>query len=225
MSQPQASAIQDAPAPATAAAPASQIPHTTTTTPPPTLWSNLKYFSAPSGSSSSLPPPPTSDPVPTASELKTTFLSPNRPPTGPDAPLLTSAARARLYPSAPRKIYTTLRLRLRFADLSQLEATFSTSATLSDVFEMLAHSLEIPAEAEEAILWQRLPKREWTKSDKKVALKELGWVPNAVVEVRWKERQARVKSELRSEAREVPVAKWEEGGEAKGKEEAKKVCL
>ncbi|EPQ28127.1 uncharacterized protein PFL1_04454 [Pseudozyma flocculosa PF-1] len=214
MSQQPAPASSDlAQPPPTASASSSAVP-----------WSEVRYFHPPSGTTSSIPPPPSTDPEPTASELKSTFLSSSRPPTGPDAPLLTAAARARLYPPKPRKTYTSIRLRLRFPDRSMLEALLPVSATIADVFALLQHHLDpavAAAAGSQAVLWQTMPRTEWrdTERDRSVRLDSLGWAPNALVNVKWTDdatmnRSSWLKDELRNAAAPVPVPSWDEAASA-----------
>ncbi|CDS00324.1 uncharacterized protein SPSC_00816 [Sporisorium scitamineum] len=182
----------------------------------------IRVFLPPSTTSPSIIPPPSDDDLkPSPEELKSAFRSTLLQRHGPDAPLLTRAqrekqeARLGLYPSRNRT-WTSVRIRIRFSDRTMIESTFNESDTLDSVYDFLHSCLdEQVTRGKNAVIYTAPPKVEYKREDRKwkgQTLRQLGWIPSAVVSVRWDDAEmnasgypAPLKGQLRGRAEPVPV--------------------
>lgn len=136
------------------------------------------------------PPPPESDNFePTPAELRTAFADAVQQRHGPNAPLMTSAMRARQAEAQGRakKQYDSVRIRVRFADRTQIEQVFPHTATINDVYALVDNSVQA---AGDYVLFQSPPKRDFPRAPGASAtLIQLGFAPAAVLGIRWMDAQ------------------------------------
>ncbi|SJX65317.1 uncharacterized protein SRS1_15587 [Sporisorium reilianum f. sp. reilianum] len=182
----------------------------------------IRVFLPPSTNSPSVIPPLADDDLkPTPEELKTAFRSALLQRHGPDTPLLTRAQRekqeARLGLNSSRnRTWTAVRIRIRFSDRTMIESTFGESDTLDAVYAFLDASLdEELTRGKNALIYTAPPKVEYGRNDKKwkgKTLRELGWIPSAVVSVKWDDvamnsnaYPAPLKGQLKGRAEPVPA--------------------
>ncbi|KAE8221285.1 hypothetical protein CF319_g5326 [Tilletia indica] len=154
---------------------------------------------------------------PSSSELKQAFAGAIAGRHGPDAPLMTKAMRERQDAKygTTKKVYTTVRLRIRFSNGTQLESTFPSSSSLSPVYDFVRTSLAPAHASKKFTLYLTPPKRDLAEGDPKLrgkTLGELGLVPAAVLNIRWEEmamnsntHPAPLKPELLDDAQDIPA--------------------
>ncbi|KAK0544800.1 hypothetical protein OC846_005924 [Tilletia horrida] len=171
----------------------------------------------PSRASQILASPLPEEQSPSPAELKQAFAGTLAGRHGPDAPLMTKAMRERENAKygIVKKTYTTVRLRVRFSNGTQLENTFPASATLTPVYNFVRSSLAPAYTSKKFTLYVSPPKRDLGESDPKLkgkTLAELGLIPAAVVNIRWEDsamnsntHPAPLSAELLGSAQEVPA--------------------
>ncbi|TKY90258.1 hypothetical protein EX895_000256 [Sporisorium graminicola] len=189
----------------------------------PNAADGIRVFLPPSSDSSApsiIPPPSDDDLKPSPEELKAAFRSTLLQRHGPDAPLLTRAQREKqeaklgLY-SSRNRTWTAVRIRIRFSDRTMIESTFSESDTLEAVYAFLHSSLdEEMTRGKKVVIYTAPPKVEYARDDKKwkgKTLRDLGWIPSAVVSVKWDDAAmnatgypAPLKGQLKDRAEPVP---------------------
>ncbi|KAK0529175.1 hypothetical protein OC842_004322 [Tilletia horrida] len=156
------------------------------------------------------------EPAPTPAELKQAFAGAIAGRHGPDAPLMTKAMREREQAKyGTKKTYTTVRLRIRFSNGTQLESTFPATSTLPPVYRFVRESLAPAHAAKKFTLYVTPPKRDLAETDPKLrgtTLSELGLVPAAVLNIRWEDTQmnsnsypAPLKPELLDKSEDIPT--------------------
>ncbi|WFC99863.1 hypothetical protein MYAM1_002609 [Malassezia yamatoensis] len=170
------------------------------------------------------PPPADHDNFePTPSELRAAFSSTIQQKHGPNAPLMTSAMRARQAEAHARskKQYDTIKIRIRFSDRTQLEHTFPHTATIRDLYELVDQSLNEEGKGD-YVLFQSPPKRDFPRAADSPTLSQLGFAPAAVLGIRWSDPRrnsmystdsdslasqtpAPLRQDLATSAREVPL--------------------
>lgn len=164
------------------------------------------------------PPPPSADDFePTPAELKAAFADAIEQRNGPNAPLMTSAMRARrdAERARGRPQYTSVRVRVRFADRSQVEKTFDIGAHIADVYAFVD---ALRDGAADYTLFQSPPRRDFAR-DEPQTLGALGFAPAAVLGIRWAAAQLNgallltasdapppLKTDVRARARDMPAA-------------------
>mgnify|MGYP000734107458 CR=1 FL=1 len=133
---------------------------------------------------------------------------------GPDAPLMTKSMREKeearlgkqkktwneviivlpavscLY--ADRLSNIQVKIRVRFADRTQLESTFPANAQMSDIYTFVRESLhpDVLSQNKKFTLFTAPPRKDYAETDPKIkgkGLAELGLVPAAVISVRWED--------------------------------------
>lgn len=133
------------------------------------------------------PPPPEHDNFePTPSELREAFSGTIAQRHGPNAPLMTSAMRARQEAALGRtkKQYDSVRIRVRFSDRTQIEQLFPHTATIDDVYALVDNALHEEGKGD-YMLFQSPPKRDFPRSQSRSTLIQLGFAPAAVLSIRW----------------------------------------
>lgn len=85
---------------------------------------------------------------------------------------------------AGRKVYTDVKIRIRFADRTQLETQLPVTATLHDIYEFVRSSIDPAVQQTPFTLFTSPPKTDYKESDQR-SLKVLGFVPATVLSVRW----------------------------------------
>ncbi|WFD08062.1 hypothetical protein MVES1_003431 [Malassezia vespertilionis] len=135
------------------------------------------------------PPPENDDFEPTTAELTTAYANALSQRHGPNAPLMTSAMRAKRDAEVQqhKKKFDSVRIRVRFADRTQLEKVFPHSATILHVYELVDCALEAEC-GHDYVLFQSPPKRDYLRTDpalRTTTLGELGFAPGAVLGIRW----------------------------------------
>lgn len=124
---------------------------------------------------------------------------------------MTSAMRARrdAAAAARRPQYTHVRMRVRFADRSQVEKTFAADARIGAVYEFVDGLLErsVPY-----TLFESPPRREYAR-DACESLAQLGLAPAAALGIRWADAalnasgaQPPLRADVRARARDMPAA-------------------
>lgn len=102
---------------------------------------------------------------------------------------MTSAMRARQDEAQGRakKQYDSVRIRVRFADRTQIEQVFPHTATINDVYALVDNSVQA---AGDYVLFQSPPKRDFPRAPGASAtLIQLGFAPAAVLGIRWMDAQ------------------------------------
>lgn len=147
---------------------------------PPKLMTDLMVTAAP-------PPPPADNGLkPTSAELKSAFQDHIQQRHGPDAPMMTKAMREKEEAKrrVGRKVYSEVKIRVRFADRTQLETSLPVTEKLPSIYGFVRNSLNTAAQQTPFTLFTSPPKTDYKESDKRT-LRELGFVPAAVLSVRW----------------------------------------
>ncbi|WFD43758.1 hypothetical protein MPSI1_002422 [Malassezia psittaci] len=162
----------------------------------------------------SAPPPPDHDNFePTPAELRAAFSSTIQQKHGPNAPLMTSAMRARQAEvnARSKKQYDMIKIRIRFPDRTQIEQTFSHTATISDLYELVDNALNEEGKGD-YVLFQSPPKRDFPRAANSPTLSQLGFAPAAVLGIRWgdssrntSQTPAPLREDLAARAREIPL--------------------
>ncbi|CAD6913270.1 unnamed protein product [Tilletia controversa] len=154
--------------------------------------------------------------APSSSELKQAFAGAIAGRHGPDAPLMTKAMRERQDAKygTTKKVYTTVRLRIRFSNGTQIESAFPASSPLPPVYDFVRSSLAPAHAPKKFTLYLTPPKRDLGELDPKLrgkTLGELGLVPAAVLNIRWEDTEmnsntcpAPLKPELLNDAQDIP---------------------
>lgn len=81
-----------------------------------------------------------------------------------------------------------VRIRVRFADRSQVEKTFPHSATINDVYAFVDAAIDPAAGAGDYVLFQTPPKRDFVRAHpdlRTTTLVQLGFAPAAMLSIRW----------------------------------------
>ncbi|WFD31186.1 hypothetical protein MSPP1_002220 [Malassezia sp. CBS 17886] len=179
---------------------------------------SIAVYRAPESRAYAPPPAESDDFEPTPAELRTAFAGVVEQRHGPNAPLMTSAMRARR--AAMRadavKTYDTIRVRVRFSDRTQIETALPHSATIADVYAFVDGALHDDARVSSAyVLFQSPPKRDFARDDpslRTTTLAGLGFAPAAVLGIRWSDMQrntgaaaAPLRADLLARARDVPT--------------------
>lgn len=85
-----------------------------------------------------------------------------------------------------------MKIRIRFADRTQLESTFPANAQISDIYNFVRESLhpDVISQKKRFTLFTAPPRKDYTETDPKIkgkGLAELGLVPASVISVRWED--------------------------------------
>ncbi|PKI82494.1 hypothetical protein MVES_003669 [Malassezia vespertilionis] len=149
----------------------------------------VAVYRAPNSRAYAAPPPENDDFEPTTAELTTAYANALSQRHGPNAPLMTSAMRAKRDAEVQqhKKKFDSVRIRVRFADRTQLEKVFPHSATILHVYELVDCALEAEC-GHDYVLFQSPPKRDYLRTDpalRTTTLGELGFAPGAVLGIRW----------------------------------------
>ncbi|WFC95401.1 hypothetical protein MBRA1_002049 [Malassezia brasiliensis] len=180
--------------------------------PDPTL-APVSVYRAPNNRAYAPPPPEHDNFEPTSAELREAFASAIQQRNGPNAPLMTSAMRARQEAASGRvkKQYDTVRIRVRFSDRTQIEHTFPHSATINDVYTMVDSTLHEGGQGD-YVLFQSPPKRDFPRNQIRTTLVQLGFAPAAVLGIRWADparnatdAPAPLRSDVAARARDMPL--------------------
>lgn len=168
------------------------------------------------------PPPPENedDLEPTGAELRAAYADAVRQRYGPDAPLMTSAMRARRDAELgkQKKQFDAVRVRVRFADRTQIESSFAPSATMADIYALVDASV---VGSGNYVLFQAPPRRDFLRAEP-ASLAALGFAPAAVLGIRWDDAArngacsctkpdaatdapAPLRNDLRAKARDMPA--------------------
>ncbi|WFD36933.1 hypothetical protein MCUN1_003825 [Malassezia cuniculi] len=168
-------------------------------------------YRAPNAQTQPLPQASADDFEPTPGELRAAFADAINQRHGPNAPLMTSAMRAKRDAEiAKRKPqYTSVKVRVRFADRSQVEKTFDVGARIDQVYMFVDSLLE---ETVAYTLFQSPPRREFPVHARET-LGQLGFAPAAVLGVRWEDARLNasdalppLKADVRARARDMPIS-------------------
>ncbi|KAI3620089.1 hypothetical protein CBS9595_002056 [Malassezia furfur] len=165
----------------------------------------VSVYRAPNNRAYAPPPPEHDNFEPTSAELREAFASVIQQRNGPNAPLMTSAMRARQEAASGRikKQYDTVRIRVRFSDRTQIEHTFPHSATIDDVYTMVDSTLHEGSQGD-YMLFQSPPKRDFPRNQIRTTLVQLGFAPAAVLGIRWAD-PTRNGSDVAARARDMPL--------------------
>lgn len=135
------------------------------------------------------PPPADQDDFePTSAELRTAFSDALAERHGPNAPLMTKAMRERRDAALgkTKKTYTTVRMRVRFADRTLVERSFPGTATMADVYSFVDTTLSDEARSSGTYtLFQAPPRRDFARQNTRDTLVALGFAPAAVLGIRF----------------------------------------
>ncbi|KAL9933200.1 hypothetical protein V8E36_007918 [Tilletia maclaganii] len=206
MTDPRASSSADASA---------SISSTPAASPAVKVFKPANASSGPSRTSQILSAP--EEPAPSSAELKQAFAGTIAGRHGPDAPLMTKAMREREQAKygTTKKVYTTVRIRIRFSNGTQLESAFPATSSLSPVYDFVRTSLAPEHAAKRFTLYITPPKRDLAEGDPKLkgkTLADLGLVPAAVLSIRWEDsamnsnsHAAPLKAELLHDAQDIPT--------------------
>lgn len=85
---------------------------------------------------------------------------------------------------AGRKVYADVKIRVRFADRTQIETTLPVAATLARVYAFVRTAVRPDAAAARFVLFTSPPRTEYAEHDLR-PLKTLGFVPAAVLSIKW----------------------------------------
>ncbi|KAL4399009.1 intracellular protein transport protein [Malassezia pachydermatis] len=176
--------------------------------------SSFSVYRAPNSRAYAPPPPEADNFEPTSAELRAAYADAIAEKHGPNAPLMTRAMREKREAALgkTKKQYDSIRIRVRFADRTQIEQAFSPSATINDVYNFV-DAVTDPHHGT-YILFQSPPRREFPRAPVATAptLLSLGFAPAAVLSIRWTDAAknashaaAPLKPDVLGQARDMPI--------------------